>query len=276
MVAVRTPWYTINNKWCKCLSVLSLPPSFSLCLPLGGSSFWCQFGPRTNSWELACLHAWSHRPGAQHIRKQIKWSLQGVGALGHLHSRVAMPLEEQQQEMHLVLQHSKAATLLGLLHSRGLVSEEGSKVEPLAEGRGRLAAALLQSPLLRTALAACGACADDWQAYLKICSVWWVCDSVLLFSETLCGNNHSLVACVIVTVQSLLASTCKLNFKADKFQMTTYTSMYRRIATIVLLFLCRECAKQSLPSGRSSHVKQHQTACVSGQASLPMGIFLWV
>ena len=75
-----------------------------------------------------------------------------------------MPLEEQRQAMPLVLRHSKAATPLGLQPSKEAVLELRSRVQGLVEGLevlGQLVAALPQSPLLRPALAACGACADD-------------------------------------------------------------------------------------------------------------------
>lgn len=78
-------------------------------------------------------------------------------ALGLLHSQAGMPLVEQLQAVPLALQHSKAATPLGLRHSKEVVSELRSRVE----GLGQLGAALHPSPLLRAALAACGACADD-------------------------------------------------------------------------------------------------------------------
>ena len=75
-----------------------------------------------------------------------------------------MPLEERLQAMFLVLQRSKAAMPLGLQHSKEAVLELRRRVEGLVEGLaalGQLVAALPQSPLLRPALAACGACADD-------------------------------------------------------------------------------------------------------------------
>lgn len=94
------------------------------------------------------------------------WCLQGLGALGPLHSPEAMPLEEQQQGMPLALQHSRAATPLGLPHSKEVVLELHSRVEGLLEAleaSGQLVAALHKSPLLSPALGACGACADDCQ-----------------------------------------------------------------------------------------------------------------
>ena len=125
--------------------------------------------------------------------QQEMWSLQGVGALGPLRSRGAMPLEEGQQGMPLALQHSKAATPLGLPHSKEVVLELRSRVEGLVEALealGQLVAALLRSPLLSPALGACGACADDRQdiwcsaAVTTCCSLPTLC--VIGVSATTC------------------------------------------------------------------------------------------
>ena len=80
-----------------------------------------------------------------------------------LHSKVVMPLG-RHQEMLLVLLHSRAAMPLAPLHTKEAAWEQHSKVQGLGEGLGVLGcpvAALLQSPLHKAVLVACGACADD-------------------------------------------------------------------------------------------------------------------